>query len=196
MVPLEPYGPVGSEAVFNARADHPPTSGVGSARGYATRYVGQRCAVAHPAAAGLAIEQPVVCRPAEACRERLDPSDFCTRRDGAREDHRRDIRLDIRSIEHPFDAENEYGRNLPVIADLTASDKSRPGVVEGHVEQFIGYCGPLPRASHIGADIESGPIIIKRHWRYNGHCATMPLPRMASRMTANACTPTGSSGVT
>src|SRR5258706_8911372 len=105
MVPLEPCGPVGSEAVFNAHAKEPPalavgsTGGKGAGTGYRRR---QGCAVVHPGAAGLAVEQPVVCRPAEACRKGGDPIDLCAGSDASSADDRLRVRLELRSIELPF----------------------------------------------------------------------------------------------
>src|SRR6266849_8356101 len=163
MIPLEPCAPVGSKAVFNARTNEKPTLGVGSTGGERAdtrHHGGQGCGVVHPGAAGLAIEQPVVCRPAEACCKARDPINFCTGSDDDWGDDRRRVRLDVRSIEHPFDADNKLGRDLPIIADLTASDKSRASVAEAHIEETIGECRPLPRASHIAANIKPVPIII------------------------------------
>src|SRR5712671_115081 len=178
MVPLDPCSPVGSEAVFNAHADEPPTLVVGSTggkradTGYRRR---QGCAVVHPGAAGLAVEQPVVCGPAEACRKGGDPIDLCAGSNDSSADDRRRVRLEVRSIEHPFDADNKLRRELPIIADLTAGDKTGTIVVEAHIEEIIGQCGPLPGGSHIGADIKSGPIIIiitiiAWSWRHIGRC--------------------------
>src|SRR5215475_2815951 len=107
MVPLKPCAPVGSEAVFNTGAEKPPALGVGSSGGEraVTGYRrSQGYGVVHPGAAGLAIEQPVVCRPAEACRKGGDPIDLCAGSNDSSTDHRRRVRLEIRSIEHPFDA--------------------------------------------------------------------------------------------
>src|SRR5262249_36760621 len=137
MVPLEPCAPVGSEAVFNARANDESTLGVGSAggkRAVAHYRRGHGYGVVHPGAAALAIEQPVVRRPAEACRKGGDPIDLCAGCNDSRADDRRRVRLEIRSIEHPFDADNKLRRELPVIADLTAGDKTGTIVVEGHME--------------------------------------------------------------
>ncbi len=94
----------------------------------------------HPGAAGLAIEQPVVCRPAEACRKGGDPIDLCVGSNDSSADERRRVRREIRSIEHPFDADNKLRRELPVIADLTAGDKTGTIVVEARIEEIIGEC--------------------------------------------------------
>ncbi len=127
----------------------------------------------HPATATLDVEQPVVCRIAEACRNRRQPIDFFSALEGGGpkvgvcDGYRATVRPDIRSIEHPFDAENELGRELPVVADLTATDKSGTGVAEARTEETIAYGTGLPRASHIAADIESSPIIVG-DWRHIG----------------------------
>src|SRR5215471_1656444 len=120
----------------------------------------------HPAAASLAVPQPVVYRIAEACPNRRDPIDFCSGREGCGvngawdwDGHRTSVRPDVRSIEHPLDAENPVGRDLPVIADLTAADKPGPGVAEARTREIIGDSTALPRTTHVATDIESGPII-------------------------------------
>src|SRR5260370_24390092 len=143
MVPLEPCGPVRSKAVFNARAKEPPTLVVGSTggkradTGYRRR---QGCAVGRQGAAGMAVEQPVVCRPAEACRKGGDPIDLCAGSNDSSADDRRRVRLEIRSIEHPFDADNKLRRELPIVADLTAGDKTGTIIVEARIEEIIGQC--------------------------------------------------------
>jgi hypothetical protein len=90
MVVLDPHGPVRSEAVFNAPADQPPTIGVGCVDG---KYVADRRhfrhppAIVDPAAASLATEQRVVCRIAEACRNRRNPIRLCAAWEGSGSEH-------------------------------------------------------------------------------------------------------------
>src|SRR5215831_12896790 len=163
MVPFNPNGPARSESVFNARANEQPAFGVAGRKEGAVRC--HRYAVMHPAAASLAIEQPVVYRPTEACRQRSDPIDFCA----GCQDRRIVVRPDVRSIEHPFDADNKLGPKLPVVANLSAADKSGVVVVEGYTEPIIEQCAALPRASQIAADIKPGPVI-ERNRRHNWRC--------------------------
>src|SRR5579871_3157181 len=111
VVPFDPRGPAGSEAILDADTEQPPASGIGRADGEAVREIDQRFGLMHPAAAGLAVEQPVVDRPAEARRERRDPIDALSGCKGSavKTDEPLGIRIDADSIEHPFDADDKLG---------------------------------------------------------------------------------------
>jgi hypothetical protein len=162
VVPLYPRGPAGSEAILDADTEQQPTSGVGSADGEAVREVDQRFALVHPADAGLAVEQPAIGRPAEARRKGRDPIDTLIGCEGsaAKTDECRGIRTDAGSIEHPFDADNKLGPNLPVVADLTAAHETGTAGVEAHPKEIVGQRAGVPGDAQVSADIQASPVIV------------------------------------
>src|SRR5215471_11429858 len=167
MVVLDFHGPVGSEAVFNARASQPSAIRVGIGKRYAGRHIGDRSAIIYPTAATLAVEQPIVCRIASAARNGGKPIGMCTALENiAVYGGYRIARLAERCpIEHRFNAENKLGRDLPVVADLTATNESRMVAGETCTCEIIGQRAAGPRASQIAADIKTSPIIDRHNDR-------------------------------
>ena len=146
IVVLEFHRPIVPERIFEASA-HQPAAGVVAAVGeggectagerHARREVGDgQVVVAEPAAAGLAVQQPVIDGPAEAGSHCRDPAIVVVDHDGSGRNDNTDVVVVIVAcpVEVPFSADDELA-DLVIAADLSAADESAVVVVVVEIRQ-------------------------------------------------------------
>jgi hypothetical protein len=187
IVVFELHRPIVRERIFEASA-YQPTAGAVAAVGETERTAGERHAcrgvgdgevvVADPAAADLAVEQPVVDRPAEAGSQCRDPAIVVGDHNvpNARNEDTSAIVVVGDPVEVPFAADDELA-DLVIAADLPAADECAVMiVVEVRQEERVRPAIVGPGTADVGADIESSPTEHRRWWWRRG------LDRQISRM--------------
>jgi hypothetical protein len=177
IVVFELHRPIVRERIFEASAHQPAAGAVVAAREakgtaverHARRGVGDgEVVAADPAAASLAVEQPVINGPAEAGSYRCDPA-IVVGDDNVPNARNKDSIVVIvvgRPVEVPFAADDELA-DLIIAADLPAADEyAVVAVVEVRQEDAVRPAVVGPGTANVGADVEPGPTEHgHRRWR-------------------------------
>jgi len=149
VVVLEPHRPAGCNGPFNARARYPPTVNSAGAKRCASGQISQSGLILSPGSTALSVQKQVIpLWPGNAypTRNRRDP----VRVHGSLEKvaerrNKSDVAAVVagNSIHKPFDAENEIGTNLIIIANLATPDEGATSPrAKSDAVKGVGYVSP------------------------------------------------------